>query len=178
MSQERIEYWQPSNYDNGANALARGLGWFSIALGAAEVLAPGSLARGLGMRDKEGLIRAYGLREIATGIAILSADDPRPWVWARVAGDALDIATLSAGLDADNPRKGNVQFALAAVAGVTALDVLCGQRLGGETLTSVPREYYDRSGLPLPPEDMRGAASDFQAPADMLTPEALRPYPV
>jgi len=178
MSQEQIQYWQPDKGGDGAEALARGLGWFSIALGAAEVLAPGSLARALGMRDKEGMIRAFGLREIATGIAILSSDDPRPWVWARVAGDALDIAALSAGLDADNPRKGNVQFALAAVAGVTALDVMCGRKLDGDGVTFVPPEYFQRSGLPRPPEEMRGAAADFQPPADMRTPEPLRPYPV
>ena len=178
MSEQRYEYWPPGNDASGADALARGLGWFSIALGAAEVLAPGSLARALGMGDKEGVFRAYGLREIATGIAILSADDPTPWVWARVAGDALDMATLSAGLDADNPRKGNVQLALAAVAGVTALDVICGRKLSGDGIAVVTREYFDRSGLPRPPEEMRGAASDFQAPADMLTPAAMRPYPV
>jgi len=177
MSQERLEYWQPSNQKNGADALARGLGWFSLALGAAEVLAPGRLARALGMDDKEAIIRAFGLREIATGIAILSSEDPTPWVWARVAGDALDLATLARGLDADNPRKGNVEFALTAVAGVTALDVICGRKLGDEATTFVPRDYFDRSGLPLPPDEMRGAATrDFTPPEDMLTPEPLRPY--
>jgi len=176
MSEERFEYWRPASQKTGTDALARGLGWFSLALGAAEVLAPGSLARALGMEDKEAIIRAYGLREIATGIAILASDDPTPWVWARVAGDALDLATLSRGLDADNPRKGNVEFALTAVAGVTALDVICGRKLGDGGAAFVPRDYFDRSGYPRPAEEMRGAASDFQAPPDMLTPEALRPY--
>jgi hypothetical protein len=32
-----------------AHSMARGLGWFSIGLGLAEVLAPRSLTRGLGM---------------------------------------------------------------------------------------------------------------------------------
>jgi len=158
--------------------LARGLGWFSIALGAAEVLAPGTLARSLGMGDKEDLIRAYGLREIATGVAILSATDPKPWIWARVGGDALDIATLSQAFDADNPRKANVGVALAAVAGVTALDVHCGRRLGRADMPFVPYDYSDRTGFSRSPEDMRGAAADFEPPADMRTPEPLRPYPV
>jgi hypothetical protein len=158
--------------------LARGLGWFSIALGAAEVLAPGTLARSLGMRDKEGLIRAYGLREIATGVAILSATDPKPWIWARVGGDALDIATLSQAFDADNPRKASVGVALAAVAGVTALDVHCGRTLRDTQMAFIPPDYSDRSGFSGRPEDMRGAAADFEPPADMRTPESLRPYPM
>ena len=103
-----------------AHSMARGLGWFSIGLGLAEVLAPRVLTRGLGMEGNEQLVRAYGLREIATGIGILSSDQPAPWIWGRVGGDALDMATLAAGLQPDNPKKYNVEMALAAVAGVTA----------------------------------------------------------
>ena len=49
-----------------AHSMARGLGWFSIGLGLAEVLAPRALTRGLGMEGNEQLVQAYGLREIAT----------------------------------------------------------------------------------------------------------------
>ena len=78
-----------------AHSMARGLGWFSIGLGLAEVLAPRALTRGLGMEGNEQLVQAYGLREIATGIGILSSDQPAPWIWGRVGGDALDMATLA-----------------------------------------------------------------------------------
>src|SRR3954452_22927910 len=71
-----------------AHSMARGLGWFSIGLGLAEVLAPRALTRGLGMEGNEQLVQAYGLREIATGIGILSSDQPAPWIWGRVGGDA------------------------------------------------------------------------------------------
>jgi hypothetical protein len=108
-----------------AHSLARGLGWFSIGLGLAEVLAPRALTRGLGMQGSEQLLQAYGLREIATGIGILSSEQAAPWIWGRLAGDALDIATLSTGLKEDNPKRENVGIALAAVAGVTALDLVC-----------------------------------------------------
>lgn len=113
-------------------ALAQGLGWFSLALGAAELLAGRQLARAMGMDDYAALIRAYGAREIATGVAILTRPDPTPWIWARVGGDALDIATLAFGLDEDNPRRANVGIALAAVAGATALDIYCAYRLSSE----------------------------------------------
>jgi hypothetical protein len=122
-----------SDYENGSassyHTLARGLGWFSIALGAVELLAPDTLTRRLGMGGSEGLVQAYGVREIMTGIAILSSDDPTPWLWGRVAGDALDLATLGAAINDRNPQRQNVGVALAAVAGVTALDVYCAQGL-------------------------------------------------
>ena len=92
-----------------AHSMARGLGWFSIGLGLAEVLAPRALTRGLGMEGNEQLVQAYGLREIATGIGILSSDQPAPWIWGRVGGDALDMATLAGGLQPDNPKKENVE---------------------------------------------------------------------
>jgi hypothetical protein len=172
-----IEYQTGDGRGEGGDTMARGLGWFSIALGAAELIAPGTLARALGIPEKEGLIRAYGVREIATGVAILKSEDPTPWVWGRVAGDVLDIATLMGALDADNPRKRNVEIALAAVAGATALDVMCGRKLSSEGGgPSLPLEYFERSGLPRSPEEMRGAARDFEVPRDMRTPEPLRPY--
>jgi hypothetical protein len=107
--------------------LARGLGWFSIGRGLTEVLAPRMLTRTLGMEGKEMLLRAYGVREIATGIGILSTNDPTPWVWGRVGGDVLGLATLATRRegDDDNLRRRNLSLALAAVAGVTALDVIC-----------------------------------------------------
>ena len=112
-------------------ALARGLGWFSIGLGLAEMLAPRMLTEQMGMQGKEPLLRFYGAREMAAGIGILMSDNPGPWIWGRVAGDALDLATLATGLDKQNPRKGNVAIALAAVAGVTALDCISAQALTG-----------------------------------------------
>lgn len=163
--------------DLPANRLARGLGWFSIGLGLAEMLAPHAMARALGMRGSENLLRAYGLREIGTGIGILSSREPSGWMWGRVGGDALDLATLAAGTR-NNPRKENVAFAMAAVAGVTVLDVVCAQELDRQERTRrmFVREYARRSGLPRPPRAMRGAARDFEVPADMRIPEAMRPY--
>ena len=163
--------------NGSAMALARGLGWFSIGLGLAEMLAPRLLSEQLGMEGKEPLLRFYGAREMAAGIGILASDNPGPWLWGRVAGDALDIATLATGLNEHNPRKANVAIALAAVAGVTALDAICAQALSGADhgKRHVVRDYSDRRGMPKPPDQMRGIARrDFEAPRDMRTPEALR----
>jgi hypothetical protein len=132
-----------------ADPMARGLGWFSIALGAAELFAPRMLSRALGMEDKAALIQAYGVREIATGVAILGSTDPTPYVWGRVAGDALDLATLAPHMDDENPQQGNVMLAIAAVAGVTLLDIACAMALSNRAKDAIPfRDYSDRSGFP------------------------------
>ena len=71
-------------------------------------------------------------------------------------------------------------MAMAAVLGVAALDVFCARSLGqnrqaGAKLRQPPYDYGDRSGFPRPAREMRGAARSFEIPADMRTPELLRP---
>jgi hypothetical protein len=108
------------------------LGWFSIGLGLAQVAAPREVARfiGIGGEDRNrGLMRALGMREIASGVGILTQSSPAGWVWARVAGDAMDLALLGAAMTSDRTQHDRVVIATAAVAGVTVLDLLCGQRL-------------------------------------------------
>lgn len=119
--------------DDG-RSLARALGWFSIGLGAAELIAPEKFTDFVGMDDdRTDLVRFYGLREIASGVGILSQHrEPTPWVWSRVAGDLLDLATLGTVLNGDNPRRGRAALAMTMVAGITALDVLCASRLSAK----------------------------------------------
>ena len=151
---------------------ARGLGWFSIALGLAEVLMPRMIARTLGV-PSESLVRLYGLREIVTGVGLLTARDPAPWVAARVAGDALDIATLLPQVAGGHPQRGPAIAALAAVAGVTAVDAATAAALRVEHHRQARPvyDYSDRSGFPKPAHEMRGAAlADFSMPRDMRGP--------
>ena len=113
-----------------AQRLARGLGWFSIGLGATEVVAGRALGRSLGMEDQAGLLRLFGLREIAAGVGILQHEKPTaPWLWARVGGDVLDLAALSAGLRSDNPKRGRVVAALGVIAAITVVDAAVASRL-------------------------------------------------
>ena len=159
------------------NRLAAGLGWFSIGLGLVELLAPRAMARATGLAGKESLLQLYGLREVATGVAILAADDPRPGIYARVVGDALDGVTLASGLTDDNPHRASTIASILAVSPVVALDAMCARALSQTTQQPTRQyDYSDRSGLPLPPAEMRGAArEDFQMPPDMRTPAPLRP---
>ncbi|HYH64556.1 MAG TPA: hypothetical protein VD866_07660 [Urbifossiella sp.] len=111
--------------DSDAAPVATALGLFSIALGLAELAAPHWVAARTGV-PYPNLIRAYGLRELAAGVGILQARRPAPYLWARVAGDVLDLATLAAayagGQGTGRYRAGR---ALASVAAVTAADVAC-----------------------------------------------------
>ena len=105
--------------------VARGLGLFGIGLGLAELIAPKSMARLNGLEGQEGVIQAFGAREIASGIPLLRADDPAPWLWVRVAGDALDGGLLGTGLAAsDSARRKRALLATLAVAPVVALDLI------------------------------------------------------
>jgi hypothetical protein len=104
-------------------ALPRALGGFSVGVGITELLGAWRLLRFLGLSRGETWVRAYGARELAAGVALLGPANKRPWLWARVAGDALDLATLGRGLREPGVRKGRLLAATGAVAGMTALDL-------------------------------------------------------
>jgi hypothetical protein len=158
------------------DSFARLLGFFSIALGVAELVAPRVVSRAAGMGGRQpGVLRGYGAREVATGIGILASKNPTPWLWARVAGDALDMATVGLGRRRSEGR--TAAIALVALAGVAALDVVAARNARlKQQAKKTTRDYSDRSGFPKPVAEMRGAAKQgFEAPRDMRTPEALRP---
>lgn len=160
--------------------LARGLGWFSIGVGVVELLAAGPLASLIGLRGRESLLRAYGVREIASGIGILASREAAPQsagVWSRVVGDAMDLSTLGAAAVAPKPPGSHPIAAMAAVAGVTALDVTCACSLQQEAHAArQTTDYSDRSGIGGLPEQMRGAAlQTFTQPQDMRVSPAMKP---
>jgi uncharacterized membrane protein len=110
--------------------LAKGLGWFSIGLGLAHLLAPRAMAKATGMpEDRIGLMRAVGVRELASGVGILSRREPTPWLWTRVAGDAMDLTLLGVAATQPGAQRSRVAAAGMAVAGVTMLDVLTSVQL-------------------------------------------------
>jgi hypothetical protein len=142
--------------------LGKGLGWFSIALGAAELVAPKRITRALGMEGKEAIVRAYGARELASGVLSLSPDK-QIGLWSRVAGDGLDAAMLMTGLRDDNPKRQNVEIAMLMVAGITLLDIVCAQGTSNRHSRNNGgrRMYRDRSGFPRGIQAAKGAAKHF-----------------
>ncbi|HEY1233607.1 MAG TPA: SRPBCC family protein [Candidatus Binatia bacterium] len=115
--------------EGNEKTIARRLGWFSIGLGLMEVLAPKTLERFLGIRHHGLLLRILGLREIASGVGIFTGRRPSSWLWARVGGDVIDIASLGMAFNSDTAKPANIGLACAAVAGVTLLDLRCAQEL-------------------------------------------------
>jgi len=121
---------RPGLPKSNAKRLAKGLGWFSIGLGLSELLAPKAIAKISGVSNAHtGLIRLYGLREVAAGITIFSQTNPAAGVWSRVAGDALDLASLGKAFASPDANKGRVAFATANVLAVTALDLVAASQL-------------------------------------------------
>lgn len=102
--------------------LNKGLGWFSITLGLAEVAFGRRIANAIGS-DGQALIRGYGARELATGAGMLARPDSSAGPWARVGGDLLDAATVGAqAFRRSNPRKTGAYVALGVVAGALLVD--------------------------------------------------------
>ena len=161
----KIRHSGPSGL-SPSDRLARGLGWFSLALGAVELMAPGYITRTLGLQGKERLVRAFGAREVLAGVPTLSVDR-QVGLASRIAGDIIDIATLIPALSRHNPRRTNAFLALVAVGTVTALDCIA---LGGVSrVHSRSRgrsaDYSDRSGLPRGIAASRGLARQDHDPS-------------
>jgi uncharacterized membrane protein len=89
------------------------------------------------MPGQEGLLRLVGMRELASGAGLLTQQKTKPWLWSRVAGDAMDLAVLGTGLRPSNPMRDRTAGAMVAVAAITALDVAASLRE-----TSQPRAVF------------------------------------
>jgi hypothetical protein len=100
------------------------------------------------MEGLEPVIRAYGAREVASGLLVLSPDK-KVGLWSRVAGDVLDVATLVTAIHPYNRQRGAAKLALGAVLAVTVVDVLTARRVSTTSSRGTPsRRYADRSGFP------------------------------
>jgi uncharacterized membrane protein len=112
--------------------LARALGCCSAALGVPQVTMPGRVNRLLGVKDDDDSRtwqRIVGGRELAAAAGLLTRRRPVGWLWARVAGDAMDLALLRAAMNEKDARPGRIRVAMGAVAGIAAVDVYTAVRM-------------------------------------------------
>jgi uncharacterized membrane protein len=170
-------------HNDNDDRLATGLGMFSLGLGLAEVVAPGAVAKFVGVDDDDKartILRSYGAREIGTGLGILAQKRPAGWMWGRVGGDMLDIATLAAAMSRPEADRAKIGRAIAMVAGVTALDVYCAQQLSDQE-----DQGGDEPGIPVirvitinkSPEEVYGFWRNFEnLPRFMTHLEAVHTY--
>lgn len=115
-----------------AHNLARFLGWFSIGLGLTEIAAPATVAGRLGLENGTRLVRVFGLREVLAGMFVLMRPASPAGLNVRAAGDAMDLAVLTAALTRSNDRRGSAALATAMVVGVTLLDIACAAALSSQ----------------------------------------------
>lgn len=115
--------------DSFGYKLARFLGYLSVAIGLTELVWADSLALSLGLSRFEWLVRAYGVREVLTGVLILVSRNPTPWIWLRVIGDALDGATLGWGYMRDPFKMASIAMTFVTVTPVIIADVYCAIKL-------------------------------------------------
>jgi uncharacterized membrane protein len=153
-----------SDSSTSAQRLARGLGWFSIGLGLAELLAPRAIAKICGVRrENAGTIQLFGIREIASGVAIFAqGDQPAKALWSRVAGDALDLASLGIAFASPDSQKAKVGFATVNVLAVTALDVLCAQQYSRKSTDSPNTQTCKSLVIDRPAEELYQAWRNFE----------------
>ncbi len=131
-----------------SQSLARGLAFFSLGLGLTELLAPRPLARAIGIdEDYENLLRVLGLREIGSGLGIMQGNTAG-FLWSRVAGDAIDLGLLATALRSRKTNRNRALGAIAAVAGVTVVDVVAALMLSRNPADPTWRiARGDRSGM-------------------------------
>lgn len=166
VKERTVKHDYQRNYS--ARKMAQRLGWLSIGLGVVQLLLPGPLSRTLGTPTARGLVRWCGLREVVTGVGLLKTEHPKPWVQARIGGDALDLACLG-GAILVGEKPVSAMLAAGAVAGITSLDRSCEQGLSQEDHPVRIYDYSDRSGFPKSPDKMRGKASEASKITDMQT---------
>ncbi|HEY8539469.1 MAG TPA: SRPBCC family protein [Steroidobacteraceae bacterium] len=135
--------------------LTQALGWFSVVLGLTELIAPRALGRAIGVGEQPALIRLCGVREIVTGIGMLSERYPSKWAMARVAGDAIDLALLGAATRLPDANRARIALTASAVASVTALDVFASRQLESVESTHAPVETVAKAiTINSPPETL------------------------
>ena len=139
-------YQQPRTGKSPNETLSDFLGWFSIGLGLSQVLMPRIVSKICGVEnsdDNTTVMRALGLRELTSGVGILTQKRPTQWLWSRVAGDVMDLALLGNVARNGENHRGRTGFAIANVLGVLALDVLAAQQVGSSPNEPVEDEQED-----------------------------------
>lgn len=103
----------------------RGLGWLSLALAAAPLRSPGAVGEAIGVgagQRQQATLRAIGARELAVGVPLVLRPAPA-LLWARVAGDALDLTLLGRALRRQRGASSRTVATTAVVGGIAALDL-------------------------------------------------------
>src|SRR5213078_375529 len=99
------------------------------------------------------IVRAMGVREIASGVALLAAPAHPAPLWTRVVGDAIDLGLLGLALTTRGSNRRRLAIALGAIAGIAAIDIFASRRralasrrasvIAAVTINKPPLEVYE-----------------------------------
>ncbi len=152
------EFRSRATSDAAPTGLSRGLGWLTLALGVSEVVAPRKLAKLIGVGD-DGVtplvMRLLGAKGIISSLNVLMQPQRPTPLWSRVAGDLVDLGLLGVAAGTKRMSGARLAGAVAATAGVLALDVFAARRaqkafdlanqpiIFSVTINKPPRELYE-----------------------------------
>jgi uncharacterized membrane protein len=150
--------------------LARFLGGFSAVLGVPMTFMTRRFLRFIGVDETPGSVmwtRIVGVREHGPAIGLLVRKRPVGWLWARVAGDVMDLVLLGASMSQPKERRilgmrlrrkqPDRGRQLAATGGVVAT-------LGLDTLAAVSMSRTDEQDPDEGPEHVKSAITVWRSP--------------
>ena len=140
--------------------LVKGLRGASLGLGVTEIMAPRKVAAMSGVPDNRrsrSTIRALGVRELGHAAALYFG--PSQLVWTRVAGDAIDLAALGAGMSNRAASRARGAAAAVGLVGITAVDVLAAVKAQRDGNGHQPAQPGRR--------DLRAAVTVWRSPEEV-----------
>jgi uncharacterized membrane protein len=130
MDQRRLAMASPDGLrplrSSRPSRLDQALGVASLGLGVVQLAAPRSFARSIGATEAAagpGLVRLIGAREILAGAGLLGGR-PGPFLWMRLAGDAMDLVLLRRAASRRGAQEDRLSAATAGVLGIGAADLV------------------------------------------------------
>ncbi|MEU4402190.1 SRPBCC family protein [Micromonospora orduensis] len=106
----------------------RGLGWMSLGLGVAQLAATDTVRRISGVDDSSTsrtVVPLVGARELVHAAGLLTSRRKSIWAWTRVAGDAMDLASLGMAIaHRRGRRRRRLVGVTGAIVGITVVDLL------------------------------------------------------
>ena len=109
--------------------LAHGIGWVSIGVGTALVVAPTRMTKGFGMGERPNLGRFLGIRDLVLGAGLLRSENRAPWLHARAISDAGDAALLIGGAASGAFPRGQAMVGLTVATTFSVLSFVLARRL-------------------------------------------------
>jgi uncharacterized membrane protein len=115
-----------------ASELVRGLGYFSLGLGAVQLLAPAATNRLIGVRDDHTTRRwqrLVGAQELLAAAAILPRRRPVETLWGRTSADIVHLAMLAVAYRTRRSSAARLGLAAGSVVGCLAADAFASVRM-------------------------------------------------